>query len=402
MRLKKGSKVEVLASTEGPCVEFRCAQIISGNGRTYSVQYECSTVTSEAGVQRIQRKAIRPCPPLIEGVESWKACDIVEVYDAGSWKVATVLKVLGRDFYLVRCLSSCKQMKVHKDGMRVRQSWINDQWIINQQDLGNSGGGKSSCNLISNSYKVMHEVQQPGTRKSQQDRSDCFSSTNANALYKPFAASSTGLKRLSPYGNSAVDAYPKKMRAVINKTEYERSKVVPTAQKVDVIAYPQNKMGEKCMYDSIINGTNQYCETWKKPPHVTTCYFERIAEPDYSCNDLSSVGSCSVIGSSTSRSSSNMLAGSCHDEDTLSSDAESLNVGDLDKGCPISPEEDVAEGIHRVELHAYRSTLEAIYASGSLSWEQEELLTNLRISLHISNDEHLMEIKNLASVGQNF
>ncbi|KAL4327270.1 hypothetical protein AHAS_Ahas13G0083300 [Arachis hypogaea] len=213
-----------------------------------------------------------------------------------------------------------------------------------KQDLGNSGGGKSSYNLISNSYKVMHEVQQP--------------------------ASSTGMKRLSPYGNSVVDAYPKKMRAVINKGEYERSKVVPTAQKVDVIAYPQNKMGEKCMYDSIINGTNQYCETWMKPPHVTTRYFERIAEPDYSCNDLSSVGSCSVIGSSTSRSSSNMLAGSCYDEDTLSSDAESLNVGDLDKGCPISPEEDVAEGIHRVELHAYHTTLEAIYASGSLSWEQ--------------------------------
>ncbi|XLR47975.1 hypothetical protein S83_032635, partial [Arachis hypogaea] len=84
-------------------------------------------------------------------------------------------------------------------------------------DLGNSGGGKSSCNLISNSYKVMHEVQQPGTRKSQQDSSDFFSSTNTSALYKPFAASSTGMKRLSPYGNSAVDAYPKKMRAVINK-----------------------------------------------------------------------------------------------------------------------------------------------------------------------------------------
>ncbi|XP_057718699.1 uncharacterized protein LOC130933173 [Arachis stenosperma] len=100
-----------------------------------------------------------------------------------------------------------------------------------KQDLGNSGGGKSSCNLISNSYKVMHEVQQPGTRKTPQDRSDFFSSTNASALYKPFAASSTGMKRLSPYGNSAVDAYPKKMRAVINKGEYERSKVVPTAQK---------------------------------------------------------------------------------------------------------------------------------------------------------------------------
>ncbi|MED6203798.1 hypothetical protein PIB30_003090 [Stylosanthes scabra] len=217
MRLKKGSQVEVLASAEGPCVEFRCARILSGNGRTYSVEYECSSITCEAGVQRVQRKAIRPCPPLIEGVESWEACDVVEVYDAGCWKVATILKVLGRDFYLVRCLSSCKQLKVRKDSMRVRQSWINDQWIINQQGLGNSGGGKSSCNLISNSYKVVPEVQQVGTRTTQQDGSDCFSSTNASALYEPFGASFTGLKRMSPCGYSAVDTYPKKMRAVINK-----------------------------------------------------------------------------------------------------------------------------------------------------------------------------------------
>lgn len=130
MRFKKGSKVEVLANTEGPCVEFRCAQIISGNGHTYSVQYECSSMTSEATVERVLRKAIRPCPPLIKGFESWEAFDVVEVYDAGSWKVATVLKVLGGDFYLVRCLSSCKQLKVHKASMRVRQSWINGQWVV--------------------------------------------------------------------------------------------------------------------------------------------------------------------------------------------------------------------------------------------------------------------------------
>ena len=73
-----------------------------------------------------------------------------------------------------------------------------------------------------------------------------------------------------------------------------------------------------------------------------------------------------------------------------------------DKGGSTSPKEVVAEIIHRLELHAYHSTLEVLYASGPLSWEHEELLTNLRISLHISNDEHLMEIKNLVSSGRNF
>lgn len=64
---------------------------------------------------------------------------------------------------------------------------------------------------------------------------------------------------------------------------------------------------------------------------------------------------------------------------------------------PLPLGEDVAARIHRLELRAYRCTLEAFYASGSLSWEQEALLTNLRITLHITNDEHLRELRNLIS-----
>ncbi|XP_045803102.1 uncharacterized protein LOC123896776 isoform X5 [Trifolium pratense] len=97
------------------------------------------------------------------------------------------------------------------------------------------------------------------------------------------------------------------------------------------------------------------------------------------------------------------LAHPCHsDENTVCSDAESLDVEDVDEGCDIFPKEVVAEKIHRLELNAYLCTLEAMYASGPLSWEKEGLLTNLRISLNISNDEHLMGIKNLVSSGQNF
>nr|GFA03943.1 hypothetical protein [Tanacetum cinerariifolium] len=56
-----------------------------------------------------------------------------------------------------------------------------------------------------------------------------------------------------------------------------------------------------------------------------------------------------------------------------------------------------ADEIHRQELNAYRSTLDAFYASGPLTWEKETMVTNLRLSLHISNDEHLVMQKNLIS-----
>ncbi|KAI3967398.1 hypothetical protein MKW92_005186 [Papaver armeniacum] len=48
-------------------------------------------------------------------------------------------------------------------------------------------------------------------------------------------------------------------------------------------------------------------------------------------------------------------------------------------------------------LHAYKSTVQALYASGPLSWEQESLLTNLRLSLNITNEDHLRLLRQLLS-----
>ncbi|KAK3124610.1 hypothetical protein QOZ80_7BG0589230 [Eleusine coracana subsp. coracana] len=48
--------------------------------------------------------------------------------------------------------------------------------------------------------------------------------------------------------------------------------------------------------------------------------------------------------------------------------------------------------LHDLELQAYQSTVRAFYASGPLTWEQESLLTNLRLSLNISNEENLLHL----------
>ncbi|KAK7283069.1 hypothetical protein RIF29_12320 [Crotalaria pallida] len=365
-------------------------------------------MTNEAGVERVPRKAIRPCPPLIEGIERWAANDVLEVYDDGSWTAGKVLKFIGRDLYLVMLFVSCKELEVHKVNMRVRQSWQNGEWVVKPKVPGNSGnfeGGKCYRNSISNGYKVMPEVHHVST-ESQQGSHDLLPGLDGSGLLEPRLASSTTLKRVSPYGSSPVEAYPRKIRVVMNKGECERFKAVSTAplmEKVDAVAYPLNDMGEKCMHTSFTNGTNQYNVTRKENhSNLTTHFLERIEEPDYSCSHLSSVGSCSVVSDNTNKFSSDMLAGPpCQDGDALSSDAESLDIT-RDRGCLNSPREVIAERIHRLELHAYRSTLELMYASSHLSWEQEELLTNLRISLNVSNDEHSMELKKLVSAGQHF
>ena len=65
--------------------------------------------------------------------------------------------------------------------------------------------------------------------------------------------------------------------------------------------------------------------------------------------------------------------------------------------CTSGDREEAAVDVHGLELEAYRSTMRALYASGPLTWEQEALLTNLRLSLNISNEEHLLQLRRLMS-----
>lgn len=53
--------------------------------------------------------------------------------------------------------------------------------------------------------------------------------------------------------------------------------------------------------------------------------------------------------------------------------------------------------VHALELHAYRSVLKALRACGPLNWQRETLLTDLRLSLNISNDEHRLELAHVCT-----
>ncbi|KAM0037150.1 putative ENT domain, Agenet-like domain, Agenet domain, plant type, ENT domain-like superfamily [Helianthus debilis subsp. tardiflorus] len=113
----------------------------------------------------------------------------------------------------------------------------------------------------------------------------------------------------------------------------------------------------------------------------------------------SSSGSCSVNGYNPLETSHR--SGFCIEDHE--SDAESVCQCGYDEESRSQETDEsgdnkaVADEIHRLELHAYRYTMVALHASGPLNWEKETMVTNLRISLHISNDEHLIMLKNLLS-----
>ncbi|KAI9117509.1 hypothetical protein K1719_011675 [Acacia pycnantha] len=375
MKFKKGTKVEVLSKSEVPSGSWRCADIICGNGHYYSVRYDGldGTPTKEI-VERVPRKAIRPCPPVLEVTENWRPGDVVEVCQNSSWSMATVLKVLGKKYILVRLLGSCLEFKVRRFDIRARQSWLDDNWIMVGKGTSRCENEKHDDTLAPRLYLMSSAQVQKTTlkRKLSSDHDYLHDKKNVNFLNSHF-----GSKTLKRSSHSQVELHaepPRKLRATNNEGRYQRARV----------AYPS--MLPKQVEDVAISRGIQVEEYREN--------FERNDADEVS----SSVCSCSINGYNLNKARYPVSVGLVEDLEGATSDAESTcHPRDEEGNDSLLSEEEMATEIHRLELHAYRCTIEALHASGPLSWELEALMTNLRLSLNISNDEHLMEIRNLIS-----
>lgn len=218
-------------------------------------------------------------------------------------------------------------------------------------------------------------------------------------------------KTLKRGHHSQVEKYvepPQKFRAVQNEGRYHRARVANQSilpKQVYADIFPRKVLPEECV-PALINN---------RKTGISDVDIERRKRiGDFGCsvavniksNDADSVtcsvGSCSIASSNSYKLRYAVSAGPLEDVDGLLDDAESFCERRYEEGnWSLSTQEELLAEIHRLELHAYRCTIEALHASGPLSWEQEELMTNLRLSLHISNDEHLMELRNLISSENN-
>ncbi|XP_027104796.1 uncharacterized protein [Coffea arabica] len=212
------------------------------------------------------------------------------------------------------------------------------------------------------------------------------------------------LKRASPYSSTVLDAYTgtQNVNAVGREGKRQRVDQATFRRKVDAFAYPGVSPIEKCTHNTFYKGVSGYYDLNRAKVNtaVTGSNIAASSEDnDFDC-DASSVGSCSASSMRADKFSNFAVAVPFLGTDMLSTDAESYcRSFDEVENLSHCSKESVEVSIHKLELHAYRCTLEALYASGPLSWDKELLLTNLRIMLHISNDEHLTELKNLIPSG---
>lgn len=174
-------------------------------------------------------------------------------------------------------------------------------------------------------------------------------------------------------------------RKVNPKADYISSE---SKDKLDESDVPLSKSLKKRTY-SLVEPHNQ-TRVFAYPPK----FHEEGKEEEDRESVASSVGSCSMDTDGLSAVSFNPI------ETGNSSDTESSSCGygKIKKlGVPPIKSSEAAD-VHRLELDAYRCSIERLHASGPIiTWEQETWITNLRLRLNISNEEHLMQIRNLIS-----
>lgn len=265
------------------------------------------------------------------------------------------------------------------------------------QGFGSSESGKAwNMPSFGSFRKPSHEDLSGDSRMKLFRERDCV-----RDFEESHAVSCRTLKRASPYFFSQVEAYDGRvLKRKVTHYENECSRLVSLEsaglEKVDDVAYPREFLDQNYSWSNKVSR----CYEKGKEEHNGFDLLLNQSEPTDHDTDAS-IGSCSINGDkpSPNKLHTRNLAGSSNDA-AFSSDAESCNNCGSEEEEGLPPLEDVATRIHRLEFHAYRNTLAALYASGSISWEQEALLTNLRIWLHISNEEHLIELKNLISSGE--
>ncbi|XP_023513599.1 uncharacterized protein LOC111778157 isoform X1 [Cucurbita pepo subsp. pepo] len=362
MRLRKGDQVEVYSQEEVSSGSWSCAEIVSGNGRTYSVRY----FQTEEAVEKVPRWAIRPCPPPVEGPNVWAAGDLAEAFHNSSWKQARIMQIIGVNCYLARLLGSPLDVLVSQSYLRLRQAWRDGQWFLLGkafEDLGSLPGNKqtvpdmvkSKVQQLVTALPTRHQ-RRPLLEKSKKHTVSILKRkiTKKDVTYLPSLAKTTKLcltRELSRVRLSST--FP-----AVN-TEVATGYV--GLREDNLIPRTSNYIHTVSCASSV--GSNNSTDDFFKVPFNSVARSKQVKDEDY-CSDAES------------------FTGRGHEEENSCSD------------------EEVSVGFHRSELSVFRSFIRVLYASGPLSWEDEGQVSSIRASLHISNDEYLTELKNLMSAAK--
>nr|DAD19693.1 TPA_asm: hypothetical protein HUJ06_021156 [Nelumbo nucifera] len=350
MKFKEGNKVEVLRRKKDPFGSWYPGKIISVDGDQYTVRYELLNNEGKPIVEKVNVEDVRPEPPPKKGGEKWVLGHIVEVFDFHSWRAGKIAKVMNNNRFVIRLFGSIQLREFDKPTLRVRQVWHNNKWdLIEKVDGPKLIKRKVTQNCLKYSHALGGDAQQSICKDT------LTRERNEREEFKTFPTVKTSKRNyICDFESSPHDAVSrqggKKGKPSIKIENFDKS-------HMRTLTFPKQATQEskECSVSSC--SSNDYQEftaqNFRKPRKIPIISFSDAGSSCPSISGLKDLHSCA--------------------------------------------EEELEANIHRLELHAYKSTVQALYASGPLSWEQESLLTNLRLSLNISNEEHLLQLRHLLS-----
>ncbi|KAI3995718.1 hypothetical protein MKX01_020791 [Papaver californicum] len=292
-------------------------------------------------------------------VGKWVIGDVVEVFDLSCWKSGKLAKVMNGNRFVVRLVGSIQLKEFHESNLRVRQTWQNGEWVAAVK-----GGGERRNDYNDNLLKCSNLAQglEPSVRDGEEQQK-----------FKKLQLMNNSNRNIDLHFESALDD--------------EITEICDRKRKALMKVGKSNRLPKKAKMGK---NYNYSLHPFSMPVMVLT-------EDSNEC----SVASCSSNYSpdykppSWEISSKNVDGGCFNDAGSVCTSMSEKDYLQSYADNELPDDED--NGVHKLELHAYKSTVQAVYASGPLSWEQESLLTNLRLSLNISNEEHLRQLRRLIS-----
>ncbi|GMI73791.1 hypothetical protein like AT4G32440 [Hibiscus trionum] len=374
MMFRKGNLVEVLRREDDPCGSWYTANILSADGDGYIVRYKLFTDRDgKRAVESVQGKDVRLLPPYVNG-KNWAVGDVTEVFDVRCWRIGKVAKVLkNNDSFVIKLFGSIQLKEFHASSLRVRQAWHGNKWMVVGEVARSKDSTKNSTPRIPYRAGFLH-FKTPLQHKGGADKVTMCLSMRAIGKVEAHQYEECNIEK--HFGGKR-----KRRKSPLKRT-------FPLFNRVGEFAYRHAGIDEKFIKLSTkaknqMEDTNPNCVYHSSRPVWST-----------ENSDQCSVASCSFNGVADY---GGQISPKSPENTPNHSDAESSFPSLCVKRNLPSSCIDKVINIHELELRAYKSTVEALYVSGPLTWEQEEMLTDLRLSLNISDEEHLLQLKHLLS-----
>ncbi|KAF6993180.1 hypothetical protein CFC21_010106 [Triticum aestivum] len=394
MRVTRGMHLEAKMGENA----WRAGEVVWGNGHSYVLRWFDGGPDSE----RIRRTDVRPLPdPAVKLPADLATGDEVEVFHSNLWKRAVVVGAAGHGQFDVKIARSTEVLTADTSVLRPLMAYR---------------GGEKGWVLIHKDNEIPAESAVPWRPVAVKN---IKSKANDNGGGK-FAAHSTNLGLgKTKRSNYAVDA------DIVRDVKRFQGNNVFLAKREPAARYHDNNIEVMDVHPShYLKKREQETSNHTKPndEEIDVIGGGTDSDNDDDSNSSKSDPSSSDGDSSSSGgSNSNSNAGaravpptaehcqenqevqsppSCKEEEQDSEERTESRGSARMRHRPADEEEEqneqeVEEHDHRVhglELEAYVSVMKAFYFTGPLTWAKEELLSDLRLQLHVSSDEHLQAI----------